>query len=170
MSDKIAEDCVIEAIEKLVSQGGRAYVHSVPNKAAELLEASENKSKLDINAWDRIIKAIDSLQNSNRIECHNEPYKDWKIVDHSGFSDAENKEFSREIVLETIENLNSKPGERAYTMNVPDIAAKSLKQRLKGRLALNEAEKWVNLAIAELTQDGRIKSPDRPYEDWKVVR
>lgn len=169
VSDPVAEDCVIQAIRNLVSQGKRPYVRSVPEGAAALLEVREGAKVSASDAWDRVILAIESLQDSKRIECHNEPTKDWKILNGPVLDDAEIREAAKNAVLDTIEELTAKSGKRAHALNVPLDAAKLLKLRMEGHLTLNEAEIQVNLAIEDLKQAGKIASPVKPHGNWTVV-
>ena len=80
MDDRVAKDAVIQAIEKLVHGGKRAYSQNVPNEAIKIVWTQGGGKITRGDASDRVKQAILDLQSEGKIEVHKEPYKDWKIL------------------------------------------------------------------------------------------
>ena len=71
---------VLEVMDGLVRARQRAYVHNVPEEATKLLlrRGAGRITRSDAN--ERVKRAIESLARGGKIDCHLEPYKDWKIL------------------------------------------------------------------------------------------
>ena len=80
--DKSDEDVIIKAIEELIAENKRAYSHSVPHKAAQILIAKGRGRVATRDATERVNKAIVSLCKRGAIEASASPRKDWLILDY----------------------------------------------------------------------------------------
>ena len=79
-ADQDAKVVVLEAMDGLVRAGQRAYVHNVPEEATKFLLRREAGRITRSDANERVKRAIESLALEGKIDCHLEPYKDWKIL------------------------------------------------------------------------------------------
>ncbi len=80
-NDRLAEDAVIEAIEKLIAARKRAYSLSVPPEATRILISKGRGRIASADATTKVKEAIISLHDRGKIEAHVEPREDWLILD-----------------------------------------------------------------------------------------
>ena len=184
-NDKLAEDSVRRAIEELVSRGERAYSHSVPVKAVEILISMERHQMTTSEAMPRISAAIASLSDRKEIEAPPEPRKDWLILDlnrsnttssaflnsnqEEGFSNmASRDKLAEDAVIEAIEELIAE-NKRAYSHSVPLKAVQILVSRGRGRVARGDATERVRGAIVSLHEREAIEASHLPRNDWLIL-
>lgn len=168
MGDKSAKDAVIQAIEHLVGQGKRAYIHNVPEEATAILLAREGARTTRADARDRVQKAIVNLQSEGKIECYVEPHKDWKILEGSVQTSDESDQDDKAIVLEVMDGL-VRARQRAYAHNVPEESTKLLLRRGAGRITRSDANQRVKRAIESLAREGKIDCHLEPHKDWRIL-
>ena len=185
VNDKLAEDSVKKAIEELISCGERAYSHSVPGNAVQILISMERHQMTTSEATSRISAAIAALCDRKEIEAPPEPRKDWLILDvnisntiQRTFPDSSQEEGSQnmasndksaeDVVIEAIEELIA-DGKRAYSHNVPLKAVQILITRGRGRVARGDATRRVSEAVVSLHERGAIEASSLPRKDWLIL-
>jgi hypothetical protein len=89
--DKIAEQAVKEAIEKLVAAGERPYSQNVPAEARQLLLAKGRGRISQAVAEKKVIDAIWRMKERKDIKAPTSPHGDWAIVDRGPPSDAKSQ-------------------------------------------------------------------------------
>ena len=89
--DKIAEQAVKEAIEKLVAAGERPYSQNVPAEARQLLLAKGRGRIAQSVAEKKVTDAIWRMKERKDIKAPTSPHGDWAVVDRGPPSDAKSQ-------------------------------------------------------------------------------
>ena len=162
-----ATDAVIRTMARLAGHR-RANLHTVPDEAARLLLA-EQAGKLTMSeAYGQVVEAIQSLQESGRIECHWDSQKDWRILTPEGTDEDHANDDAKDAVRKAIRIL-PREGQRATVHTVPTKAAKLLCAARRGRTSIAEADVLVRKAIEILQSEGRIEYSTDPLKDWRIL-
>jgi hypothetical protein len=80
--DRLAEESVKEAIEKLVTDGKRPSSRSVPPEARQLLLQKGRGRVSQADADKRVPQAIQRLKDRKEIKAPSAPYNDWVVIDY----------------------------------------------------------------------------------------
>lgn len=94
-----AAEAVYEAIEGLVASGKRAYAHSVPLEAENILVRKGGGRLRRGDANDKIKVAIVELANSGKIDVSPQPRKDWSILEPLVTENLKMAAMSRKIFI-----------------------------------------------------------------------
>ncbi|EGD58012.1 hypothetical protein Y88_3342 [Novosphingobium nitrogenifigens DSM 19370] len=94
-----AASAVYAAIEGLIAAGKRAYAHNVPLEAQNILLKHFGGRLRPAEASDQIQAAIVGLAESDKIEIHPEPRKDWLILEREILEEIVVPEVSRKIFV-----------------------------------------------------------------------
>ena len=78
--DKLAEECVKQAIKALLEGGTRPSSKSVPPEARKILVSKGRNRVSEADAAKRVEQAVARLKDRKEIKAPITPYTDWAVI------------------------------------------------------------------------------------------
>ena len=78
--DKLAEECVKQAIKALLEGGTRPSSKSVPPEARKILVSKGRNRVSEADADKRVQQAVVRLKERKEIKAPSAPYTDWAVI------------------------------------------------------------------------------------------